>query len=125
MDWFTMFLVKLSQPLLLFIGCCFTLLVKMDRWWTKKNDTTKLNIRWILFTGLLMALGIAQQIQNTDANIVNHNRTVVNDRMYIDKIKELEEWKINRLENEISELKELRKNTLENEKEIQRLNSKK
>ena len=125
MDLFTLFLTKLAQPLLAFFGGCFTLLVRIDRWWTKKTDITKLNIRWVIFNTLLFIFAVSQQIQVKNAKIINDNRNTNNVNFLVVKVKELEEWKINRLENEITELKETRKIALENEKEIQRLNSKK
>ena len=79
----------------------------------------------MIFTTLLISLGVARETQNTNANIVNYNRTIVNDRIRDIKEKKLEDWKINRLEGEIKELKELREKALENEKEIEKLNSKK
>lgn len=125
MDIITLFLTKLSEPLIKFANGFFSLLLKVDKWWTKKTDATKLNIRWMIFTALLISLGVARETQNTNANIVNYNRSVVNDRIRDSKIEKLEEWKINRLQGEIVELKEIRKNALENEKEIEKLNSKK
>lgn len=125
MDLITLFLTKLSEPLIKFANGFFALMVKVDKWWTKKTETTKLNIRWMIFTALLISLGVARETQNTNANIVNYNRSVVNDRIRDAKIEKLEEWKINRLQGEIVELKEIRKNALENEKEIEKLNSKK
>ncbi|MBC7845554.1 MAG: hypothetical protein H7Y10_03580 [Flavobacterium sp.] len=125
MDWFTLFLVKLSQPLIFFLDKLFALVIKIDRWWSKKNDYTKLNLRWIIFNTLLFVFAVSQQIQVKNAKIINDNRNTVNTNFLVAKVKELEEWKINRLENEITELKETRKIALENEKEIQRLNSKK
>jgi len=123
MDLFTLFFTKLAQPFLIFFGGCFSLIMKIDRWWTKKTDYTKLNLRWIIFTTLLFVFAIYNQIEINNANIVNYNRNISNVNFLNNKIKNLEEWKINRLESEIQELKETRRITLENEKEIQRLNS--
>ena len=125
MDFVTLFFVKLSQPIIKFCMGCFDLVLKIDKWWTKKTDYTKLNLRWIIFTTLLFIFAIYNQIQINNANIVNYNRNISNVNFLNDKIKNLEEWKINRLESEISELKKTREITLENEREIQRLNLKK
>jgi len=125
MDFVTLFFVKLSQPIIKFCMGCFDLVLKIDKWWTKKTDYTKLNLRWIIFTTMLFIFAIYNQIQINNANIVNYNRNSTNVNILTNKIKELEEWKINRLEGEISELKKIQQIALENEREIQRLNKRK
>jgi hypothetical protein len=125
MDLFSLFLIKLSQPFIKFIGGCWTLIIRIDKWWTKKTDYTKLNLRWIIFTTLLFIFAIYNQIEINNANIINYNRNITNVNILNAKIKELENWKINRLESEISELKKIQQIALENEKEIQRLNHEK
>lgn len=124
MDWFTLFLVKLSQPFLLFIGGCFTLMLKIDKWWTKKTDYTRLYIRFILFfIGFIIVL-IIRDNKKENEQIITDNRTTVYINTILKKSSECEEWKIERLENDITKLEKIQENALENEKQLQRLNKK-
>lgn len=122
MDWFTLFLIKLSQPFLLFVGGCFTLLIKIDRWWTKKTDYTKLYIRWILFFIGFVILIIIRDNKKENEQIIIDNRTAVYVNSILKKSSECEEWKIERLEKDITKLEKMQAIALENEKAIQRLN---
>ena len=124
MDLFTLFLTKLAQPLIAFFAGVFSLLVKVDKWWVKKTESTKTNIRWMIFTTILISLAVGRETQNTNANIINYNRTLVGYGLRDVKIEKLEEWKINRLQGENNELKESLKKALENEREIEKLKSK-
>lgn len=125
MDLFTLFLTKLAQPLIVFCNGCFNLLIKADKWWTKKTEATRVNIRWIIFTVILISLWTVKETENANANIINNNRTAVGFRLRDAKIERLEQWKIARLQGEILDLKTAIQKALETEKEIERLKSKK
>jgi len=125
MDYVTIFFVKISQPLILFFDKFFSLVLRIDRWWSKKSDYTKLNIRWTLFFAGFVVLLIIRENKKENEQIVADNRNAVFVNSLLKGNKECEEWKIKYLEKDIERLEKIQNIALENEKEIKILIAKK